>query len=206
MWRQFTLALLLTGASAAVTAQTAPAASATATPAKKELVQKVLSLQQGSVEGLARALAEQPAMQVLQLVGPQIQNRVPADKREALARDIQSDARKYVDEAFPLVRERALKLAPTVVGPLLEEKFTEDELKTLAAFLESPAIRKYQQLAPEMQRALADKLVADSKPTIEPKVRALEQSVSRRLDAALAGPAAAGSGPTAAKPASAAKK
>ena len=205
MWRRFTLALVLTGTVAAVPAQTASSPS----PAKKELVQKVLSLQQSSVEALARALAEQPAMQVLQFVGPQIQSRVPPDKREALARDIQSDARKYVDEAYPLVRERALKLAPTTVGPLLEDKFSEDELKTVAAFLESPAIRKYQQIAPELQRALADKLVADSKPAIDPKVRALEQSVSRRLDAALAAaPAAAGSAPSASAPkaASAAKK
>jgi hypothetical protein len=196
MWRKFMFGLALTTACAAVQAQAA------SSPAKKELVQKVLTLQQASVEGLARTLVEQPAMQMMQYIGPQIQTRVPAEKREALARDIQADARKYVDEAFPLVRDRALKLAPTTIGPMLEEKFTEDELKTLVAFLESPVSRKYQQLGPEMQRALAEKLVAESKPSIEPKVRALEQTVGKRIDAAVAAAPVA----SAPKAASAAKK
>ena len=45
--------------------------------------------------------------------------------------------RKYVEEATPIVRERAQKAAPGVMGALLDERFTEDELKQLVAWLES---------------------------------------------------------------------
>jgi hypothetical protein len=177
-------------------------AASASSPAKKELVAKVLQSQQGSAEALARNLVEQPALQLLQVIQPQIAARIPADKRDALFKDIQGDARKFVDEAVPIARERAIKLAPTTLGPMLEERFTEDELKVLLTFLESPVIRKYQQMAGDMQKALADKLVADVGPTIEPKLKAMQQSVAKRLDAALNAANATG----AAKPAASTPK
>ncbi|OYU41945.1 MAG: hypothetical protein CFE44_26850, partial [Burkholderiales bacterium PBB4] len=42
------------------------AQSAASTPAKKELVAKVLLLQQPAIEGLATQLAQQPAAQLMQ--------------------------------------------------------------------------------------------------------------------------------------------
>ena len=109
--------------------------------------------------------------------GPALTERVAADKREAVGKEIQADVKKYLDEAVPLVTSRAVKLAPSTVGPFLEEKFTEDELKQISAFLESPAVNKFQQLSGEMQKVLLEKVVADTKGVIEPKVVALEQSV-----------------------------
>src|SRR5436189_224537 len=56
--------------------------------------------------------------------------------------------------------------------------------KELAGWLESPVVRRYQQLAPEMEKALGEKLVAETRSTIEPKVEALRQNISNRLNAA----------------------
>jgi hypothetical protein len=165
------------------------------TTAKKELVAKVLLLQQPAIEQAAQALAERPALQMLQQAGMALQSQLPADKREAVAKEIQAEAKKYADEAVPLVRERAVKLAPSTVGALLEEKFSEDELKQLIAIIESPVNRKFLQLGIEMQNVLIDKLVAETQAVIEPKVRALEQAIGKRL--AQAAPAAA---PAAAAP------
>ena len=193
------LAALVFSISAQVLAQTAAApAAAPVSAAKKELVQRVLALQQPGIENLARQLAEQPAAVLMQQAGPALQNRVPADKREAVARDIQADVKKYVDEAVPLVRDKALKLAPTTVGAVLEDKFSEDELKQLVGILESPVNRKFQQLGGDMQKSLGDKLVADTRSIIEPKVRALEQTMAKRLGLspeAAARPASAASPP-----------
>jgi len=41
-----------------------------------------------------------------------------------------------------------------------------------------------------MQRTLAEKLVADTRPTVEPKLRALEQQIAQRLQTAQRGTAA----------------
>jgi hypothetical protein len=157
------------------------AAQAETSAAKKELVAKVLQLQQPAIEQTARALAERPAVLVMQQAGRALQARVAADKREALGKEIQADVRKYVDEAVPLVREQALKLAPTTLGSMLEERFTEDELKQLVAIMESPVNRKFAEMGGEMNKVLVEKLVAQTKGAIEPKLQTLEQSVSKRL-------------------------
>jgi len=64
---------------------------------------------------------------------------------------------------------------------LLDERFTEEELKQLIAIIESPVNRKFQSLGSEMQKDLTEKLVAETKPIIEAKVRALDRAVAGRL-------------------------
>lgn len=154
--------------------------SGTSTPAKKELVQKALQLQSGGIEAIGTQLAGQTAQQVLGAVG-QALPRVPAEKRELLATEIQADVKKFFEEIAPTLRTNALKLGPTTFGNALEDKLNEDELKTLVAWLESPVSRKYQQLTMESQLAMTQKLVAESRPAIDPKLKALEQTIARRL-------------------------
>lgn len=183
-------------------AQTAAAPSA----AKKELIAKVLAFQQPGIESLARALVEQPAARMMQGAGAALQ-QVPADKREATAKAIEADVRKFVDEASAQTRDKAVQLAPTTIGPMLDEKFTEDELKQLVAWFESPVNKKYQQMGGDMQSALGQKLVAEMRSTVEAKLKTLEQGVAKRLGLS---PQPAPAAPTTAKPvtpsASAAKK
>jgi hypothetical protein len=154
---------------------------AQSTDAKKELVAKVLQLQQPAIELVARAMAEQPAQILVQRAGPILQQRIPPDKRQAVAQEIQADVKRYVEETVPMVRERAVALAPSTIGVLLDERFTEDELKQLIAIIESPVNRKFQQLGGEMQKSLTSKLVAETRSVIEPKVRALDRAVGQRL-------------------------
>ena len=197
------MGLLLVCACTLVQAQTA------SSPAKKELVQKLLALQQPGIEGAARNIVERPAAQMMQEAGRVLQSQFPADKREAIGKTIEADAKKYVDEAFPPVRDRALKLAPTTIGATLEEKFTEDELKQLVAWFESPVNKKFQAASAEMQSNFMQKLVAEARPLVEPKLQALEQKVRTALGApAAAAPADGAAAPKAAArpPAKAASK
>lgn len=157
---------------------------------KKELVAKVLQLQQPGLEQMARSMAQQPAAMMMQQAAPVLQ-RLPAERREAVARDIEADVRKYTEEAIPLVTERAIKLAPSTIGALLEERFSEDELKQIITMLESPVNRKFQSMGGDMQRSIGEKLIAETKPQIEPKLRALEQTVSKRLNISQGGAASA---------------
>lgn len=164
-------------------AQSTPAASASS-PAKKELVAKMLRLQQPGLEGLARQVAEQPAVLLLNQVGAALFARVPADQRQAVANQIRADARQYADEAVPVVRASALRLAPSTVGVVLDQAFTEDELQQIVAIqesLESPAYVKYRSKSEDMQKALLEKVIPDTKASIEPKVLALEQTIGKRL-------------------------
>ena len=197
MFQKSLLILAIAAASASVSAQ----AQQTSTPAKKELVARILKIQQPAIDTMAQSLVQEPLGPLLERADAALQQRVPAEKREAVAKDIQTDTRKFVEETVPVVRDRATKLAPTVVGPILEEKFTEDELKQIAGIMESPVYGKFQRMGDDMQKALVEKLVPDTRATVEPKVRALEQKVAGRLG--VTAPAAGGSAPRApARPAS----
>lgn len=193
------IAVVLSAAGASSFAQNAPASS----PAKKELVARILKVQQPGIENMARGLVEQPAVEIMGSAANVLPSRVPREKQEAVYKDIQGDVQKFLDENVPTVQKRAVALAPQTVGSLLEEKFSEDELKQIAATLESPVFVKFQQLGGDMQRVLAEKLVPDTKPSVEPKVRALEQTVAKRLGIT---PGAQGNGAPAASPAPATGK
>jgi uncharacterized protein len=180
-----------------VMAQPAPAAASS--PAKKELVQRLLVLQQPGIEGVARSIVERPASQLMQAAGQALQAQVPPEKREAIGKSIETDVKKFVEDSVPVLRDRAVKLAPTVIGPVMEEKFTEDELKALIAWLDSPVNKKYQQMAPELQNTFAQKLIAEAGPLLDTKLQALQAKVRNTLGAPPAG--AASDAKPAAKPA-----
>ena len=151
---------------------------------KKELALKIVQLQQPAIEGMARQLVEAPATQLLQQAGSAVQQRVAADKRESVWQDIQADARRYVEDTLPLVRDRALKLAPSTVAPVLEDKLTEEEMRQIIQVmqqLDSPAYRKYNSLGGDMQRALGEKLIAETRGQVEPKMQTLQSNVAKRL-------------------------
>lgn len=177
MWKLIAMAALM--AVGSVQAQT-----------KKELVAKLLQVQQTGIENVGRALAGQTSQRVLQAAG-QAMPRVAADKREAVGKEVQADVKKFHDEIEPMLRKRATDLGQATLGPVYEERFTEDELKTVIAWLESPVSKKFLQIDSELANTLAQKVVVDTRPSIEPKLKALEASLAKRLGLSVA-PAASG--------------
>lgn len=160
---------------------------------KKELAAKLLQLQQPGIENVGRALAGQVSQRALQAAA-QAMPRVAADKREAVGKDVQADVKKFHDEVEPLLRDRAVKLSATL-APTIEERFTEDELKQVIAWMESPVSKKFAQVDRELGNALAEKVVADTRGTVEPKLKALEASLAKRLGLPVTAASAPASGP-----------
>jgi hypothetical protein len=191
---------LLAGATFAHAQSASAPTPAPVSAAKKELVSKVIALQAPILEAMSREMIMRPVMQMGQAAGQALQN-VPQDKRENAAKTIDADIRKFVDEAVPLLRERANKVAPATLGPILEEKMSEDELKQLVAWLDSAAAKKYQQIGGDLQQAMSQKLLAEAGPLLTPKLQALEQKVRVTLGVPPPSGAASGAAPAAAKPA-----
>ncbi|MEO8080796.1 MAG: hypothetical protein ABI641_09715 [Caldimonas sp.] len=172
---------------------------------KKELVHRVLQAQQAEIETLSKSVVERPAAQMMQQAAIVLQRQVPADKREGMGRAIEADVKKYVDEAYPLVRERALKIAPTTIGTVLEEKMSEEDLKQLVAWLESGANKRYQALGADMRNAFIQQLLSEIRPLLDPKVQALDSRIRVILGvppAQQAAPASSAKPPASAKAAS----
>ncbi|MGS0754888.1 DUF2059 domain-containing protein [Roseateles sp. GG27B] len=170
-------------------------------PAKKELIAKLLLLQQPGIEMLTRNILQQPLAGLMQSAGGALQ-QVPADKREAVGKAIEADLKKFFDDNAPMMKERAIKLSPTTIGVVLDERFTEEELKQVLAWLESPVSKKFGQVNGELQKVLTEKLMADVGGTLDTRFKTLQQAVAKQLG--IAAPKPAASTPTPA--ASAAKK
>ena len=148
---------------------------------KAALVRQLLEVQRPAIEGIARGLVEQSMAPIAQDGGEYLQNSVSADRREAVGKAADAELARYRNEAFPIIRDKAIQLAPTTIGPVLEQNFSEDELRQLIAWLGSPLNKKYAELNPQMGNALTSKLVTEVRPTIEPKLQALGASVAKVL-------------------------
>ena len=193
---------LLTGTALAHAQTAAPAPSS---PAKKELVAKIVALQQPSIDNLARSIGERPAAQLMQFAGNILQTKVAPDKREVIGKSVEADIKKYVEDSAPLMKERSTKLGPAITAPMLDERFSEEELKQIAAWLDSPVNNKFQQFSYDLIRSLEQKLVVEAAPLLEPKLKALEQKVRASLGVPPAQPAS-GAAPVAAPAKKAASK
>lgn len=172
---------------------------------KKDLITKILKIQQPAIEALTMGVLSRPVNELAAKAAPALRN-VPEARREAVAKQIDADLRKFLeDNAKPLV-DKGLKMAPSTMGVALDEKFTEDELKQLLAWLESPVSKKFAESSQELQSLYTKKLIDDNGKQLDEKFTALQQNVAKQLgmDAAPA-PAASGAKPSA-KPAPAPKK
>jgi len=198
MFRKSLLILAIASACAVAQAQPAAGSAPAATPsspAKKELIARILKIQQPAIDNMVQGLVQEPLGPLLERADAALQTRVAPEKREAVAKGIQEDTRKFVTDTVPLVRERATKLAPSTIAPILEEKFTEDELKQVVQMLESPVLAKFQAAGTDIQRALVEKVVAETRPQVEQRFRGLEDSIAKRLGVPAPNAGAAGNAP-----------
>lgn len=182
---------VLAAASTLASAQNAaPAASA----AKKDLIQRLITVTQPEVDALAQRLATQPAAPLVASIQQYLTTQVPQEKREATAKQVDPLIRKYVDEAVPLVREAAVKHVPQAYKASLEENFSEDELRQLVTYMESPVRKKWEQRNPELANALAKKAWEEVSPQLEQKLQGTQKAVIKILETASGKPINPGAG------------
>ncbi|MDC8757340.1 DUF2059 domain-containing protein [Janthinobacterium fluminis] len=175
------LTIMLAALCGAALAAPAPAAVA---PAKQQLVQQVLQLWQ--IDTIGQAMLQAPVGDAVQQARAMLQGRAAPERRDAALADVLGEAKKFMDEATPTVRASAQKLIPGTVAPLLAERFSEDELRQMVAILESPVKRKFEAMLPEMQKLLGERVAADTRADIDPKLQGLKERIGLRLRAAVA--------------------
>ena len=150
---------------------------------KAPLIKQFIELQRPGIENLARGLVNQSSASIAQAGSEYLQTQVPPEKREAAAKAADAELKKYFDATYPMVRDKALQVAPAALGPILEQNLSEDELRQLVAWISSPLAKKYQDLNPQMQKALGEMVVADTRASVEPKLKLLGPAVAKALGA-----------------------
>jgi hypothetical protein len=187
------LGLALTLALAAGTALAQPS------PAKKVLIDKIVAIQQqGLTDSLAASIVQAPLGQLAQ-AGRQALQQVPAEKREATAKAMDAEIKKFIEENVSYLKDKISKAVPGTASALLDERFNEDELKQILAWAESPVSRKYSQAGGELQKAIVQKVMTESGATLEGRLKTLQANLAKQLGLPPAPPAA--SKPAASTPA-----
>lgn len=159
----------------------AGAAVAEPSPAKKVLIDKIVALQQrGLAENLAATIVQGPLPQLSQGVRAALQ-QVPADKREATVKAMDVELKKFVDENTAYMKDKIAKTVPNTASALLDERFNEDELKQVLAWAESPVSQKFGSSTVELQKAVAQKVMAEAGPTLEGRFKTLQASLAKQL-------------------------
>ncbi len=170
------LGLALTLALAAGTA-----IAADPSPTKKALIDKLVQRQQQqAAEQLAHNVLQQPLGQLLQGAGAALQ-RVPADKREATAKAMQTEVKKFADDNSAYLKDKFIKVMPTTTAALLDERFNEDELRQIVAWTESPVSQKFGHISLELQQVLIQKVMPEAAPTLDGRFKALQASLAKQL-------------------------
>jgi hypothetical protein len=162
--------------------QAADAASAPMSPAKRSLVQKVVELQMPGIDGFARSVLRETISPMLTTANQLLNTQVPADRRQATRKAIEDEVKKYFDTSDALMRDKTRAVAKEMLPAAINQQFSEDELRQLITWLESPVSRKYAQLQPQVQQALGRKVVTDVRQTLQPRAAELERAVIRHLN------------------------
>ncbi|HEX2531445.1 MAG TPA: DUF2059 domain-containing protein, partial [Burkholderiaceae bacterium] len=66
------------------------------------------------------------------------------------------------------------------------EKFTEEELRQIIAMLDSPVRHKFEALVPEMEKALGEKIAAETRAAVASRLSELNQRINGHLRTAIA--------------------
>lgn len=155
------------------------AAALTLTPAvaqdKQALAKKLAQLQ---VQMDGDAMAEQLAVTA---VGPmvnkwagRIQESVPAEKQRDVSTRLDAELEKLGNGTEQDVRGQLQAAADAALVPLYMQRLSEDELKAVIAYLESPASRKFQELSMDSTDTWAQKIVDLTQAQVKKRVDAFE--------------------------------
>jgi uncharacterized protein len=159
----------------------AGSALAQPSPAKKALIDKIVALQQqGLADSMAANIVQQPLPQLMN-GGRAALQQLPPEKREATAKAMDAELKKFIDENVPYLKDKISKAVPGTASALLDERFSEDELKQVVAWAESPVSQKFGLASVELQKAIAQKVMAEAGPTLEGRLKTLQNTLAKQL-------------------------
>jgi hypothetical protein len=193
-----TIALATLGFSAWAQAPQTPAATPSSqapfvADPKLEWATKVVTLQQGpDMERLVTSLAKGTTQDMINNWQPRLLANVAKPEQAKVSTELNAELQKYAQDVSKIIRSKLQQVSTDALVPVYVERFTLEELKQIATFLEAPAIRKYQSIAPELGSIFTGKLVEASRPEVITRAKLFDEVATRIVGPAPAvAPAAA---------------
>ncbi|MCY1166302.1 MAG: DUF2059 domain-containing protein [Pseudomonadota bacterium] len=158
---------------------------------KLEWATKVVTLQQGpELERMIGQLADSATQEVLQNWGPKLQTDVPKARQQQVTDELNAELKKCFDDISKAINSKVGKVSTDTLIPAYMDRFTLDELKQLAAFFESPTIKKYQAAAPELGGLFVKQLIEATRTDVTARVKQFDSTAAKIIGASPAPKAA----------------
>ncbi len=162
--------------------------------AKRALAQKISQIQQKADSG---AMAEQLTASAVQPLiaswSERLDETVPPARQKEVRDKLDVELKKFAETSRKSIEGQIAKSADAALVPMLMEKLSEDEMKTIIAYLESPAAAKFLALGPDATTAWAKKVVEATRPTVESAAKTFDAAATKIVGAPA--PSPAGSSP-----------
>lgn len=168
---------------------------AMAQDAKKALASRLAQIQV-KLEGpsLAEQLTSSAAQPLLATWSQRLDESVPPARQPEVREKLSAELNKFGESTHKAVTTQLGKAAEAALVPIYMEKLSEDEMKAIIAFLESPANTKFQALGNDSGNAWAQKVVEATRASVEAGAKAFDAAANRIVAAPPAAAPAAGAG------------
>jgi hypothetical protein len=115
---------------------------------------------------------------------------VPKARQAKATEEFNAELAKFAADANKIIAGKVGQANSEALIPAYMERFSLDELKQLAAFFESPVIKKYKAATPELVDVFVKKLVASTQPDVLARAKQFDAAASKIVGAAPAAPTA----------------
>lgn len=179
-------------ATALFVALCAVSAGASAQDAKKTLATKLAQMQAKS-DGAAMAnqLTADAVQLPLSTWSQRLDESVPPARQKDVRDKLDVELKKFADNTHKAIEAQVGKAAETALVPLFMDKLSEDEMKTIIAYMESPAALKFQGLSADAGNAWAQKVIDATRTTVETNVKSFDAAATKIVGVPATPPATA---------------
>ncbi|ARU06180.1 hypothetical protein CCO03_17205 [Comamonas serinivorans] len=158
--------------------------AAHAQDAKRALAVKLAAIQAKNDGGaLTEQLVQSAAVPMIQGWSQRLDESVPPARQKDVRDKLDVELKKFVDSTKKTVEAQVDKTAESTLVPVYMEKFSEEELKTIVAYLESPVSSKFMTVAGDATNAWAKKVVDATKTQVESSAKAFDTAAGKIINA-----------------------
>ena len=173
-------ALFLAAACAISTGASAQSAQSAQSNAKHDLAVRLAHIQQKANGGsMAEQITDSAVQPLLATWSQRLDETVPPARQQEVRDKLSAELKKFTDTMQSAINEQVDKTAETTLVPIFMDKLTEDEMKTIIAYLESPVSAKFQAMGPDASDAWAKRVIDATKPTWDANARNFDATANR---------------------------
>ena len=163
-----------------------PTSQAQTADPKLDWAKKVVALQQGpDLDSLVAQLADAAAQELVAGWAPRFDARVTKVRQAKATEEFNAEIAKFAADANKIISGKVGQASSEALVPAYMERFSLDELKQLVVFFESPVVKKYKDITPDLVGIFVKKLVQTSQAGIQARAKQFDEVAEK-----IVGPAA----------------